>query len=723
MDDEMEEIRIEFLAEADEMLESLGQRFVSLEADPSNTELLNQIFRDIHSIKGSAGFLGFSRLVEVSHRAESILNKLRQGDMTVNQPVMDVILESVDVVKMLMADIRQSGTDHHVATNVITTKLDAVLAGGHGTSQASHPESVAGAESSTPSQAPSAVGVPPAPSRAGPEPAGEPQTQSPPPDLGEFLVTEGIVSRAQLKRALEKQAKPRRRKKGHKSQPTRPDLAEILVADGILSKEQLAAVLDRRSQAVRPENEPTPVPLSPEPGDIPIAEEHVSKGKLMEVQDKQSAGPPDGGEAPRTQVPDEPGVGAASKSHLNSIPREEDQTIRVETRRLDNVMNMVGELVLGRNRLLKIGSALDQTLEHNPHVRELNETLSQLNLVTTDLQHAVMMTRLLPIRKIFARIPRMVRDLSQKLDKQVKLELYGEETELDKSVVDEISDPLLHLIRNAVDHGIEPAAERRAAGKPYDGTIRITASQEGNCIIIRVQDDGRGLQIEKLKATALARGLVNEADVAAMDPIEVMNLIFLPGFSTADQVTDISGRGVGMDVVRANIRRLNGTVDIQSTPGVGSLITIKLPLTIAIIQALLVEVERATFAIPLSAVVEAVRITPADIKTVNGREVLDLRDRVLPLFRLADEFEIPADPSLETFFVVVVSIGERTVGVIVDGLRSQEEIVIKPLWDYLDTIKGLTGATITGEGKVVLILDIGELAENVRAVAPVNAPA
>ncbi len=387
----------------------------------------------------------------------------------------------------------------------------------------------------------------------------------------------------------------------------------------------------------------------------------------------------------------------------------------METRRLDSVMNLVGELVLGRNRLIKIGGILEQNHEADPQVRALGETLTQLNLVTTDLQLAVMKTRMLPIKKVLSKLPRMVRDLSQKLGKQVRLETHGEETELDKSVADEIGDPLVHLVRNAIDHGIEMPTERHEKNKPTEGTLRISASQEGNSIVIRIQDDGRGIPLDKVKAKALSKGLVSEAELAAMEPREVVNLIFLPGFSTAEKVTDVSGRGVGMDVVRTNIRRMNGTVEIESEQGKGSLITIKLPLTIAIIQALMVEVERATFAIPLSSVIEAVRITKSDIKTINGREVLHLRDRVLPLLRLAEEFDIPVNKDRERFNVVVAALGDRRIGVIVDELRSQEEVVIKSIWDYLESIKGISGATITGDGKVVLILDISELVENAHA--------
>jgi two-component system chemotaxis sensor kinase CheA len=322
---------------------------------------------------------------------------------------------------------------------------------------------------------------------------------------------------------------------------------------------------------------------------------------------------------------------------------------------------------------------------------------------------------MLPIKKVMAKLPRMVRDLSSKLGKQVRLETHGEETELDKSVADEIGDPLVHLVRNAIDHGIEMPTERHAANKPTEGILRIAASQEGNSIVIRIQDDGKGIALSKIKAKALSKGLISEAELAGMEPREVVNLIFLPGFSTAEKVTDVSGRGVGMDVVRTNIRKMNGTVEIESEEGKGSLITIKLPLTIAIIQALMVEVERATFAIPLSSVIEAVRISKSEIKTINGREVLHLRDRVLPLIRLAKEFEIPTEQERDRFYVVVAALGDRRIGVVVDELRSQEEVVIKSIWDYLDSIKGISGATITGEGKVVLILDISELVENAQA--------
>ncbi|MBL8042407.1 MAG: chemotaxis protein CheA [Nitrospira sp.] len=623
MSDEMQEILNDFLTESNEMLEVLDQRFVTLESDPTNTDLLNEIFRAMHSMKGSAGFLGFNNLVDVAHRGENILNKLRQGEMAVNPAIISIILETIDVIKAIMADIRESGTDSHVPTGAIAAKLDDIL---NGTTPVSAPT----AAPAEPVAAPKVEALSPAAPPAAPV--------APPQTLGEILVTDGLASKEQVLDALTAQQ--------HQPEPKTP-LGEILLQAKAITERALDQALHKQ------EKQPKPV--------------------------------------------------------------EEDATIRVETKRLDSVMNLVGELVLGRNRLIKIGTQLEQQHESDPQVRVLSETLAQLNLVTTDLQLAVMKTRMLPIKKVFAKLPRMVRDLSQKLNKQVHLEMRGEETELDKSVADEIGDPLVHLVRNAIDHGIETPAERQAKGKAGEGQLTIAASQEGNSIVIRINDDGRGIQVEKIKEKALAKGLISEAELATMEHREILNLIFLPGFSTAEKVTDVSGRGVGMDVVRTNIRKINGSVDLESEPGKGSQIIIKLPLTIAIIQALMVEVERSIFAIPLSTVIEAVRISRSEIKTINGREVLHLRDRVLPLIRLAQEFDIPTDSNRERFYVVVAALGDRRVGVVVDELRSQEEVVIKSIWDYLETVKGVSGATITGEGKVVLILDTSELVQNAQA--------
>ncbi|MGC8529351.1 MAG: chemotaxis protein CheA, partial [Leptospirillia bacterium] len=404
---------------------------------------------------------------------------------------------------------------------------------------------------------------------------------------------------------------------------------------------------------------------------------------------------------------------------------EADQTIRVEISRLDNVMNLVGELVLGRNRLVKLSGDVDGVVDFEQRIKEVAEAISQLNRVTTDLQTAVIKTRMQPIKKVLGKFPRMVRDLSRKLGKSIRLELVGEETELDKSVIEEIGDPLVHIIRNSIDHGIELPDDRVADGKDPEGVVRISAYQEGNSIVIEIKDDGRGIDVGKVKKKAVERGIISEEDARRMTDAEAVNIIFLPGFSTADKVTDVSGRGVGMDVVRTNISKINGSVDVTTQKGSGSTFTIRLPLTIAIIQALMVTIHPETYAIPLASVVETVKITEKDIKTISGSEVLNLRQQVLPLIRLRDEFKVPHEESggaLAGSYVVVVQIGAKNLGLVVDRLPYQEEVVIKSMGPLLAGIRGLAGATITGDGKVVIILDVGEILQDVslRARGPVT---
>ena len=622
MNDEMQEILIDFLAESSEMLEALDQHFVKLETDPTNAELLNEIFRCMHSMKGSAGFLGFTHLVEVAHQGESLLNKLRQGEIGVSPFIIDIILEAVDAVKLLHADIRETGEDTHVDTALIVNKLTLTM------------------------------------------------------DSADDL--KGIMPDAPVV-------------KSSSFVSTGPSEEEIATPDVVVS-ETLGIPLEE------PEEPIVSTDLPPVHEDSSSVSE--STPALSEVLNKMQEA------ASRT-------VKAASSGSGKPSGKEEDSTVRVETRRLDHVMNLVGELVLGRNRLMKLGYGLEEQYEMNPLVRELGLAFAQLNLVTSDLQLAVMKTRMVPIRKVFSRFPRLVRDLSSKLGKQVRLDLVGEDTEVDKSVADELSDPLVHLVRNSMDHGLETVEERKRMGKSSEGSVRLAAYHEGNSIVIRIEDDGRGLQVDKIAESALDKGLVSESELATMSPQDVMKLIFLPGFSTAEQVSDLSGRGVGMDVVRTNISRMNGSLELDSQQGRGSQVTIKLPLTVAIIQALLVEVGNATFAVPLASVVEAVKVTKDDIKSVNGQAVLNLRERILPLLDLAQTFQIPNERTNDECYVVVVAIGAQRFGVVVDRLRAQEEVVIKSLGDFLANVQGVAGATITGDGKVVLILDMSDLVKDV----------
>ncbi len=389
-----------------------------------------------------------------------------------------------------------------------------------------------------------------------------------------------------------------------------------------------------------------------------------------------------------------------------------EQTIRVEVKRLDHLMNLIGELVLGKNRLLKIYDDVEERYEGEKFLEELTQVVSSVSSVTTDLQIAVMKTRMLPIAKVFNKFPRMVRDLSRELGKHIDLKISGEDTELDKSIIEEIGDPLVHIIRNSCDHGIEDEETRIAKGKPPQGTIELKAYNEGNSIVIEIVDDGKGLDPDMLINKSIEKGILTEREADNLSEKEILGLIFKPGFSTAATVTNVSGRGVGMDVVKTNIEKLNGIIDIDSEVGKGTIIKLKIPLTLAIIQALLVGAQEEYFAIPLSSVLETVRVTTEEIYSIEGKDVLRLRDEILPLVRLSDIFGVEKIfDDAEHLYIVVLALADSKIGVIVDTLVGQEEIVIKSLGDYLQNIPGIAGATIRGDGKVTLIIDVGALME------------
>ena len=621
--DEMKEIVQDFLQEASEMLEGLDNYFVQLENNPEDRTLLNEIFRTAHSIKGSAGFIGLTRIVEVAHHAENVLNQLRTGNMRAEPAVVDIILESMDALKVLVNEVR-TGEQADVDIEGINMKLDLLLQWGEDT----HSESPG-------------------------EEAGEADSE--------------MASAVRDEKVLDTRSMP-------KEEASFPEA----------SGEIPSAV---PSPSLPPSSPPVPHP-GPQVVRPASSREEAQNAEAGSAKGAEGGG---GGEA--------------------------DQTIRVEISRLDSVMNLVGELVLGRNRLVKLSGDIDGVTDFERRIKEVAEAISQLNRVTTDLQTAVIKTRMQPIKKVLGKFPRMVRDLSRKMGKSIRLELSGEETELDKSVIEEIGDPLIHIIRNSIDHGIEMPDDRIAQGKDSEGVVRISAYQEGNSIVIEISDDGRGIDAEKIRRKAVEKGIITEADAMRLTDAEAVNIIFMPGFSTAEKVTDVSGRGVGMDVVRTNINKINGSVEIGTQKGAGSTFTIRLPLTIAIIQALMVTIGPETYAIPLASVVETVKITEKDIKTLSGSEVLNLRQQVLPLIRLRDEFKVPHQGDgtgiPEGQYVVVVQVGSKNLGLVVDRLPYQEEVVIKSMGQILSGIRGLAGATITGDGRVVIILDVGEILQDV----------
>ena len=640
--DDMKEIMEDFLIEAFELIEQIDHDLVELEANPEDLELLNRIFRVAHTVKGSSSFLNFDVLTELTHHMEDVLNKARKGELKITPDIMDVVLESVDMMKGLLESIRDNGSDAAAGIDIknICVRLTQISEG----------------------EAPSAASEAPAAAPA-PEPVKEPEPATP----AEEAAPE--VSDAELSKLSDSEVE-----------------AEI---------ERLLKVRKAEDQARR-------------------ASKGIAPKSPEEIAPAASAAPaPAPKPAPSRERDADKKVPAASSS--SAVAQE--QTIRVEVKRLDHLMNLIGELVLGKNRLLKIYDDVEERYEGEKFLEELNQVVSSLSLVTTDIQLAVMKTRMLPIAKVFNKFPRMIRDLSRELGKQIDLEISGEETELDKSIVEEIGDPLVHIIRNSCDHGIEDPETRKAMGKPEKGLVQLKAYNEGNHIVVEIVDDGKGLDADMLKAKSIEKGIITEREADAMSEKEAFGLIFKPGFSTAAKVTNVSGRGVGMDVVKTNIEKLNGIIDIESEVGKGTVMKLKIPLTLAIIQSLLVGTQEEFYAIPLASVLETVRVPIDDIYTIDGKNVLRLRDEVLSLVRLSDVFGVEKvfDGGDHTY-VVIIGVAEAKLGIIVDTLVGQEEIVIKSMGDYLQNIPGIAGATIRGDGRVTLIIDVGAMMEMAKDI-------
>ena len=640
--DDMKEIMEDFLIEAFELIEQIDHDLVELEANPEDLELLNRIFRVAHTVKGSSSFLNFDVLTELTHHMEDVLNKARKGELKITPDIMDVVLESVDMMKGLLESIRDNGSDSAAGIDIknICVRLTQISEG----------------------EAPSAAAEAPAAAPA-PEPVKEPEPAAP----AEEAAPE--VSDAELSKLSDSEVE-----------------AEI---------ERLLKVRKAEDQARR-------------------ASKGIAPKSPEEIAPATSAAPaPAPKPAPSRERDADKKVPAASS---NSAVAQE-QTIRVEVKRLDHLMNLIGELVLGKNRLLKIYDDVEERYEGEKFLEELNQVVSSLSLVTTDIQLAVMKTRMLPIAKVFNKFPRMIRDLSRDLGKQIDLEISGEETELDKSIVEEIGDPLVHIIRNSCDHGIEDPETRKAMGKPEKGLVQLKAYNEGNHIVVEIVDDGKGLDADMLKSKSIEKGIITEREADAMSEKEAFGLIFRPGFSTAAKVTNVSGRGVGMDVVKTNIEKLNGIIDIESEVGKGTVMKLKIPLTLAIIQSLLVGTQEEFYAIPLASVLETVRVPIDDIYTIDGKNVLRLRDEVLSLVRLSDVFGVEKvfDGGDHTY-VVIIGVAEAKLGIIVDTLVGQEEIVIKSMGDYLQNIPGIAGATIRGDGRVTLIIDVGAMMEMAKDI-------
>ncbi|HZU42257.1 MAG TPA: chemotaxis protein CheA [Terriglobales bacterium] len=572
----------EFLSEADELLQGLDEDMIALEASPHDAELLNRVFRALHTIKGTAGFLEFDSVVRLAHSAEELLNVLRKREIAITPRVTDVLLRARDQLGKMLADIREKKRQDYQLEPIVAELQQAC----------------------------------------------QPVTRK----LGDILLADGVVDAKTLNTALEQQAAA--------PEGQRRKLGDVLIEQGAASAEQISDALARQKQ-----------------------------------------------------------VGETSN------------TMRVDVRKLDDLVDLMGELVLERNRLLQVNQDVSENRLTAEQCRlSLSDATSRLSFITEELQAAGLRTRMVPIDAVFRKFPRLVRDVARTHGKEVELLIRGQETELDKNMVENVNDPLVHLVRNALDHGIELPDVRLAAGKPRQGTIRLEARQEGDQIQVTVSDDGAGIDVERVSRKAVEKGIVSEDQVRALSTQQILDFIFRPGFTTKDTVSELSGRGVGMDVVRSNLKKLNGTIEIENHPGQGVTVLLRVPLTLATLPVLLVQVGNETYALPLRSVVHTLRVDARDIHLVQRQEILRMEGGTLPLLRLRTLVAVPGSDSGGAQHAVILAAAERRFALIVDRLLGEESTVMKPLGSYLRQCGSVTGATISGDGRIRLVLNPAGLA-------------
>ncbi|MES9935501.1 MAG: chemotaxis protein CheA [Sedimenticola sp.] len=692
-----DEILQDFLVEAGEILDQLNSQLVELEQNPEDYELLNAVFRGFHTIKGGAGFLSFDALVDVCHRSEDVFNVLRQGQRRVDASLMDVILQALDVVNDMFEQIR-SGKEPLPTEQSLLQRLERFSVPAQEEDAAGEPEGSENAPATEPGPE----------TETEPEPEAEPGQSAPAVSGGGDDITEDEFEALldQLHGKGKHGGAPVNEIPEVPPQPAAPGDAAQAVESGAdasdeISEDEFEALLDQlhgkgkhggvpQHEVAEEKQEAAGLKPASPAVERPTAQQPAAESEGQ--QQKSDA-------APKRQPTGRPAKAGADKSAPRRAASAES-TVRIDTAKLDDIMNMVGELVLVRNRL--------STLKARTGDDEIANAIANLDVVTSNLQNAVMMTRMLPVKKVFGRFPRVVRDLARSLKKEIELVMSGEDTHLDKNLVEALADPMVHLIRNAVDHGVEAPDLREKIGKPRKGTLTLTAEQEGDHILLAISDDGRGMDPETLRRRAVDKGLMDKATAERLDDKECFNLIFHAGLSTKKEISDVSGRGVGMDVVKTRISQMNGSVDIESSLGQGTTITIRLPLTLAILPTLMIIVDGQTFALPLSSVVEILNPDLTEINVVDGQRMLLVRERALPLFYMKELLTSGAESEedRDQGHVVIVNVGNMQAGLVVDGLIGQEEVVIKPLGAFLHDSEGMAGATITGDGKIALILDV-----------------
>jgi two-component system chemotaxis sensor kinase CheA len=679
-----------FLDELDEKIEVISEQLLVLEKDRGNRAALQEIFRAAHTIKGSSAIMGYEKMSALTHEMENLLDRLRHGELEVSTEIVDCLFRALDTLKTLRARVTAGGEEPDVEPVVAWLR-----------SCGTCPSSAQGPGAASPEGACPAAPAAAAGARGG-VPAGPPVEPPPPLDDVELSVVREAEGRGFRAHWVTVHIDPECQMKSVRAFL----IFENLGRTGEIIKSLPPA---EEIQEGRYDWGFRVLLLTKEE---PRALEHL----LMSIAEVTAAEvtPVVLPEDYRAPVRAEAAPGAAPAARVQDLPeaRRVSQTVRIDVQKLDTLMNLVGELVIDRTRLNRLVEVFGGRYGTDDLVETLNEISSHLGQITGDLQEHIMKARMLPVAQVFNRFPRMVRDLAHRLGKEIDFIVQGKETELDRNVIEVIADPLMHLIRNAVDHGIEPPEERVRLGKPRAGRLLLKASYQESFIVITVEDDGRGMDPARIRERAVEMGLLDREAAARLPEREVLDLVFLPGFSTAGAVSELSGRGVGLDVVRNQIEQVNGTVEMFTAVGAGTRFTIKLPLTLAIIRALMVTLGDQVYAFPLTNVVETMHVRPSEIRRIKNNEVVVVRGQVLPLVRLAHLFQVP-DAGGEHLFAVVVGSGERRVGIIVDRLLGEQEIVIKSLGEYLGRIPGLAGATILGDGRVALIVDVRGLVKEI----------
>ena len=672
-----------FLDESHEHLQSLNEGLLRLEENMEEIDAVNDIFRNAHTLKGMSATMGFAKIAELTHEMEDVLDLVRKSQLKLNEDIMDTLFKCLDSLEQMVDSVGNGEAEDVVDVSDLVAKLSSISKG-------------------TP--APAADGAAAAPAAA---PSGGDAATGATLDLDDidldvmkkakeagmnlFHIKVTLMETCVLKAARSVMVMHALDEVGDvlKSVPPAEDLEQekfersfdvLIATSGDAEAMQNAVdtvseIEDIAVTAVDPdkmEKEAAPAPAAAPAAAAPAAKAAPAP--------KKEAG--------------KPAAAPAKKQH-------QSQSVRVDIEKLDTLMSLMGELVTNKVRLEQIGQT--------HRLSDLMETLEQMDRVTGDLQNIVMKVRMVPVSAVFNRFPRMVRDVSKELGKDINLTIEGEETELDRTVIDEIGDPIMHLLRNSLDHGVESPDKREAKGKPRTGEVGLIARHEGNNVVIMITDDGAGIDADKIRRKAVEKGMISQSEADSLDDADAVRLIFLPGFSTAEQITDISGRGVGMDVVRSKIEALSGHVDVETHIDEGSVFKIKLPLTLAIIQAMLVRVQEEMYAIPLTSIDSTINIEPSDIQTVQNKEVIVLRGEIIPIIRMEEALQVPHTKDSDEHFVVVVHAGEAKAGIVVDNLIGQQEIVIKTLGNLFAGLKLFGGATVLGDGRVALILDVATM--------------